>query len=443
MKKIVLLFAACFCVFSFAKAQDTIVKKDGSTLVVKVMEVGTEEIKFKASNTPDAPIIVIKKHEVKKLVISGQVIIDEKDAKPKPKGDDILVKRDGTTLKIDVIELATDEVKFRLADDPEGPIISIKKSEIKTLQVGGQMVIDAKKESEDIIVKKDGSQLKVKVIELGTDEVTFKLYGNPDGPTMSLKKKEIKQVKVDGQIVYEYKEDPYSTSNNSILNKTNCAKFHFFSPLFNYVAFSYEWMNKPGFNFEAGFGAIGIGVGDNSSGSTLVYGVTKSKPRGFFLRGGPKFLLGSSSDIEVEGARIAHPLKGRYFSIEAILHTMSANYTMDTSMYQNGSGYISHTKRYQSLVLNLVYGRQYIYGNAITIGWYIGAGYAMESTRTTGTSFPTGIYDYFDVRRYSHTYFGKEFPLTFTWGFTIGFIHAQPAQKGQKSYKNNPKAPSK
>ncbi|MEW6469505.1 MAG: hypothetical protein AB1458_11295 [Bacteroidota bacterium] len=445
MKKLIVLIIVLFSAAGLALAQDTIVKKNGDVLKVKITEIGTEEIKFKASAAPDAPVIVIKKSEVKKVVVSGQVIIDEKD-EPKPKDDkeDVLVKTDGTTLKVKVIEIGTNEVKFRLFSDPDGPVISIAREDIRTLKVGDQVVIDNKKDPEDLIVKMDGSSLKVKVIEMGSDEVSFKLYNNPDGPVMSLKKKEIKQVKIDGQIVYEYKPDPYSTSNQTIINKTSNAKFHFFSPLFNYVAFSYEWMNRPGFNYEAGFGIIGIGVTGNSNASNAIYGVRKTRPRGFYVRGGPKFLLGNSSDIEVEGGRIAHPLKGRYFQIEAMLHAMSANYALDTGYTGpsgGGMGTINWQKKYQSLVINLIYGRQNIYGNAITIGYYIGFGYALESTRTIGnTPANTGYYDYFDVRRFSHTYFGKDFPLTFTWGFTIGFIHPPPVQKGDKSYKNNPRS---
>ena len=337
MKKLLLLGLLVFTTASLCKAQDTIVKKEGEILRVKITEIGIEEIKFKMTGVADSPIMALKKSEVKRVVVGGQVIINEKDAPVvKPKTEDILVKQDGSTLKVNVLEIGTDEIKFRLAGDPDGPIISLDKKDIRTLKVGDQMVVDNKKESDDIITKKDGSSLKVKVIDLGTDMVSFKLAGNPDGPTMTLKKKDIKTVKIDGQIVYEYKEDPYAISNNSILNKTNDIKMEFFAPLFNHLAFSYEWMERPGFNWEAGLGFIGLGVGDNSQYS--IYNLT-GKPTGFYLRGGPKFLLGSSSDVEVEGARIAHPLKGRYFKIEAILQSMTAHFSADTGSappYGNG-----------------------------------------------------------------------------------------------------------
>lgn len=455
MKKFILVLVIFLSGISFCKAQDTIVKKNGDILKVKVTEIGTEEIKFKSFGVPDSPIIVLKKSEVKKVVVSGQVIIDEKDTPlPKPKSDDILVKKDGSMLRINVLEIGTDEVKFKLADNPDGPTISVLKSDIKTLKVGETIVIDNKKESEDQIVKKDGSTLKVKVLEMGTDEIKYKLYGSPpDGPVLSMKKKEIKTVKIDGQVVYEFKEDPYSTSNSSILNKTNDIKMNFFSPLFDYLSFSYEWMEKPGFNWEAGAGFIGIGIGNRNSNNNAnnLFGWQKKEPTGFFLHGGPKFLLGSASDIEVDGARIAHPLKGRYFAIDVILQTMTRPYSTTIQVYNPNNGTSTYTDfdwktRYQDLALNLIYGRQNIYGNAVTVGYYIGFGYTLDNATTVSGTKPGtntyGSYTYFDPQRYSFYYFGERFPLTFTWGFTVGYIH-KPKEKpstGNKNYKNNPRA---
>ena len=221
----------------------------------------------------------------------------------------------------------------------------------------------------------------------------------------------------------------------------------FFAPLFNHLAFSYEWMERPGFNWEAGLGFIGVGVGENSQYS--IYNLT-GKPTGFYLRGGPKFLLGSSSDVEVEGARIAHPLKGRYFKIEAILQTMTAHFSADTgSSYNPPYGYginkLIWEKSYQSFALNLVYGKQFIFGNSITVGYYLGVGYCVENINTSGNTPPPNQYGYsyvddFFPRRYSFVYFGKSFPMTFTWGFTIGYILERKQPTGKKSYRNNPHA---
>jgi hypothetical protein len=232
----------------------------------------------------------------------------------------------------------------------------------------------------------------------------------------------VQTVKIEGQVVYEYKEDPYAISNRAILDKTASLKFHFFSPLSHHLAFTFEWMNQPGFNWDLGFGIIGIGVSpwDRSM---------SQDPAGFFLRGGPKFLLGNSSEVEMDGARFAHPLKGRYFKPELTLSALSIQTAYDTTSLSGAVGQAVYTRKYQSLVVNLVYGRQFIFGNTVTLGYYAGVGYGFENKSVSGTN-PNSWFDDFDWRRYSYWYFGRNFPMTITAGFTIGYILRTPEWLG-------------
>ncbi len=422
---------------STSYAQDTIVKKNGDIIKAKITEIGTEEVKFKIFGETDGPVITLKKSEIKTAKVAGQTIIDVKgDAENT--AEDVIIKKSGDLLKVKVVDIGIDEIKFKLYNDPYGPTISIAKSDIRTMKVGGQTIIDVKGgNAEDVITKKDGTVLKAKISELGSEEVKFKLYNNPDGPSMSLKKAEIDNIKIDGQLVYEYKEDPRSISNKAILDKTSTIKFHFFSPLSHHLAVSYEWMQKPGMNWEGGLGVYGPGVSpiDKAEGR---------KPSGMFLRFGPKFLLGSSSDVEVEGIKYAHPLKGRYFKPEITLSAVSLAYSVTQNIY-NGNGYSTpvvqnYTNKYQSLVVNLIYGRQLIYGNTITLSYYFGFGYGFENKTTIGTTSGYAFND-FDPRRYSYWYMGKNFPMTVTAGFTIGYIFRTPEWlAGKKGY---PKAPTR
>lgn len=432
------LFFIFFSVFSFSIgfSQDTIVRKNGDLLNVKVTEIGMEEIKFKASGVPDSPVITMKKSEIRSVKVGGQILFEIK-ATPQDTVEDLIIKKDGTTLKVNVLEIGTGEIKFKLFNETSGPTISIAKSEIKTLKVGGQTIIDAKVPKEDIILKKDGSSLRVKVLEIRSDDVVFKLANNAIGPTLSLKKAEIKTISVDGQTVYEYVPDPYSISHSGILNKNSSLKFHFFSPLNSHLAFTYEWMQKPGFNWEVGFGIV------NRSVSARKRNIDGSTPSGAFLRFGPKFLIGSTSDIEIEGARYSHPLKGRFIKLEVLLHALNVKYTWDSTRYFGRGGMQIYTKEYQSLNLNLIYGRQYIYGNSITVAWYGGFGYGFESVERNGT-LPPGTWqqwDNFDPRRYSHIYLGENFPMSLTAGFTIGYIFPTPKFISTRKYDSNRGAP--
>lgn len=48
--------------------------------------------------------------------------------------------------------------------------------------------------AQDVIVKKDGSTILSKVIEIGTSEIKYKKYSNQNGPTYTITKSEIQAI---------------------------------------------------------------------------------------------------------------------------------------------------------------------------------------------------------------------------------------------------------
>jgi len=64
--KQLLVFLFLLCSMSVS-AQDVIVKKDGSTILTKVLEVGQEEIKYKKFDNLDGPTYTIQKSELQAI----------------------------------------------------------------------------------------------------------------------------------------------------------------------------------------------------------------------------------------------------------------------------------------------------------------------------------------------------------------------------------------
>jgi len=302
--------------------------------------------------------------------------------------------------------------------------------------------------SQDIIIKKNGEQIKAKILEIGTTEIKFKFFDAPDGPTITISKSDVKTLRIKGKnesSVIDVNDDPMSTSHNMIMDKQSCFKFNFFSLLNAHLGLGYEWMKKPGFNWEVGVGIIGLG--SKAISENIDY-YENSKRAGAFIRGGAKFLLGNSSDYEVEGVKYAHPLKGRYFKIEIILNALATSYSVDTTSwyYYSTHNYQSRGKidvknSYQSLSLALIYGRQFLFGNALTAGYFVGLGYSLENTRSNLLS--SNDYYGWDAGRYSHYYGGKEFPMIFTGGITVGYILKTPNWLKKNSVGHRNVAPSR
>ena len=84
MKKIALLFLAMVSL-SFAEAQDYIITKKSDTVKVKVIEIGTTEIKYKKWNYLDGPNYSIPKESINKIIYQNgdQEVYETKNAAPK------------------------------------------------------------------------------------------------------------------------------------------------------------------------------------------------------------------------------------------------------------------------------------------------------------------------------------------------------------------------
>lgn len=64
MKKVLLLLFCLLSLFSVMRAQDVIVRHDGSTIVCKVQKVGIAEIEYKKASNLEGPLYVIAKEDV-------------------------------------------------------------------------------------------------------------------------------------------------------------------------------------------------------------------------------------------------------------------------------------------------------------------------------------------------------------------------------------------
>ena len=98
---------------------------------------------------------------------------------------------------------------------------------------------------------------------------------------------------------------------------------------------------------------------------------------------------------------------------------------------------------FNGIVLDLVYGRQMIFGNFITLDWFGGIGYGLESK--TVSFLPSGYSDQDSHDRYSHEIGSSTFPIAFTAGLKVGYIFKTPywiSHIGQSNSRNS-KPPSR
>src|SRR4051794_19317374 len=70
MKRIFLLIALV-AGFSFSYSQDKIYRNNGKVVEAKILEIGTDEIKYKEFNNQDGPVYILETDKIKKIVFAN------------------------------------------------------------------------------------------------------------------------------------------------------------------------------------------------------------------------------------------------------------------------------------------------------------------------------------------------------------------------------------
>jgi len=115
--------------------------------------------------------------------------------------------------------------------------------------------------SQDIMYKKDGSKVEVKVLEINNKEISYKKNSNPDGPAYVISRQEVVLIEFangEHELItpvstpQEVKEKPFTKDYAK-----NIIAFHLFDVIFGDVTFSYERImadGRIGLKFPIAFG---------------------------------------------------------------------------------------------------------------------------------------------------------------------------------------------
>ena len=251
--------------------------------------------------------------------------------------------------------------------------------------------------AQDIIVRTNNDSMKVKVLEVGSDKIKFRRYGVRTGQPLEIYKNYVKEIIFENGTHITMLYDVHSVSPDLVIKeKKHALKADFIAPVLNHVTIGYEQMLKPGRNVEIKAAYIGLRV------STAI------KPsQGYFIKGGVKFVW--LTEEIMKGMRHFPPMQGSYFKPELI-------YGRYTTTGENGK--INFT----NYGVNILFGRQYIIDNFMTLDYCGGIGFALQYSSYKPDS-PKDEKDVDFNYAFSHLYFGKNLPLILGGGLTIGFIY--------------------
>jgi len=265
--------------------------------------------------------------------------------------------------------------------------------------------------SQDTLFMKNGKTIPCIITEIRTDEITYKDFDNPEGPNIFIPKASINKIRYqNGKIVNLLSDVTEMKKEKKIIDKNECVKFIFLSPLFDNLGFVYERKLKMGENLEIRAGYIGIG---NNLSKLLGNNYTQ----GAYICGGVKFIMGQTSqDYYLDDVKYLHPLKGRYIKPEFIFSTIDYSYDY---FYNNKNNIVNFRKTLYGI--NIIFGKQYIFGKSITFDPYFGFGYGLVSSKKiSGTESEYYLQTEFNYG--ADIMFIEEFPIIITGGFTFGYI---------------------
>jgi hypothetical protein len=276
----------------------------------------------------------------------------------------------------------------------------------------------------DTLITKNREKIPCKIMEISETEIKYKKASYMDGPSYTMDKNKLSYIIYANGEKELVKEDELSINKTAeIIDRRRAIKIEPFAPTMNKFVVGYEQVLKVDMNLEIKAGLINSHLAQNGS---MFSNYGNSFTSGGFFKGGVKFLLGQ--DYYIKGMKYAHPLKGRYIRIDAILSSFKTQSVPFNATIPNGSyyGYVIgktdiNTTAY-GLMLN--YGRQFILGNIMTLDYYIGLGYVGNTVSYSNANVPSNYRDYYfnSGYFYSHTTFGGGSAVAINAGLTLGFV---------------------
>ncbi|OYU96195.1 MAG: hypothetical protein CFE21_07230 [Bacteroidetes bacterium B1(2017)] len=245
------------------------------------------------------------------------------------------------------------------------------------------------KAQDAMILRGKADTLKIKVIEIGTEEVKYKLWPVDEGmPVMVERKDRINKIIMSNGTVMRFSESEFANASNYTNQRKMAIKMDLFSLLSGTTSIAYEQNIEPGRSWEVGVGMIGLGFNTNE---------TTSPNSGAFFRAGYKFI--NQPDYYLKGMRYTHIMKGAYIRPEVVAHFYSnkgSTTTYDIPVYNSTTGVYTanqtitkSTTSYSGYAFMLNFGKQWVFSDVFLVDFFVGAGIGSGNSRTTQNSVST------------------------------------------------------
>ena len=236
--------------------------------------------------------------------------------------------------------------------------------------------------AQDTIYRKNNKIIQAKIVEINSDEIKYRTFDQPNGVIFTIDITLVKKLVLENGTVHTFKNE--SNIDNPELyadQKRRAYKISFLDPLFGHTSLAYERNLKPGHSVEWRLNIIGLGRTTNNN---IYSSSTSLKPKLFGLGVTVGYKFYHKPDYYSSRQRYAHLLKGGYIrpefnftsygkNINTYTSTTGSNYTTATKRVNTTFG-----------CLILCFGKQWIIDNSFAIDIFTGVGVGLKSKNRNG-----------------------------------------------------------
>jgi len=229
--------------------------------------------------------------------------------------------------------------------------------------------------AQDKVYRKNGEVLKVKIIEISSSEIKYKIFGDNDGPIYILEKDRIKKIVYENGRVEQPTVDLKDPEQYADQLK-KAIKINFLSPLLGYTQFSFEKSTGVGKSYELTMAIIGAGKNQTLDFYSYPYPqVEKRNQFGIAVGAGYKF--NELPDFLFGRTRFTHIMQGGYVKPILYLGNYSENVVVDKGTGQ----YVVDRQNITFGAFQLELGKQWVFGDKFLLDLYWGFGIGTDNKK--------------------------------------------------------------
>lgn len=266
-------------------------------------------------------------------------------------------------------------------------------------------------QAQDKIYRKNGQVVKAKVLEIGTEEVKYKLPDSTETIVYVLEKDRINKIEYENGRVEKFTVDLKDPEQYADQRKQGI-KVNFLGPLFGFTQVSYEKSLGVGKGYEVSLGIIGAGKNQQLEYYDNNFRYTKRNQFGFSGSFGYKF--NKLPDFLFGKTRFTHLMQGGY--VKPVVYL--GNYSENMVVYKSNAQYEVERQNITFGALQFELGKQWVFGDRMLLDVYWGFGYGFDNKDRDEDYY----YDDATSYNYINQRLGKSPGFSLTGGIKVGLL---------------------